>query len=444
MPAKPYLLATPLLFLAACSKPEEKTAETPAPVQVTAVTQATIQRIVAGDGALFPINQASLIPKITAPVQKFYVNRGDHVKQGQLLAVLENGDLVASAAESRGAVEQAESNLRATEGATVPEAVVKAQTDVELARTARDNTKKVLDSREQLFKEGALAQRLVDESRVAYSQADAQFRSAEEHLRTLQSVSKEEQIKGAAAQVQSAKAHLQSQETQVVYSRVSSPISGIVADRPLHVGEMAVAGAPLVTIVDISRVVARIDVPQAEASAVKVGQTATLTQPDRKEEVQGKVTVVSPSADPNSTTVQVWITIDNPGESLKPGTAMHAAIATEVYKAASVVPVAAILPGEEGGTAVLTVSPDNIAHKRTVTLGVREGNQVQVLSGVNPGEEVVTVGGLGLDDKAKVKIVTTQVEESDEDTDENAPEAPAAKKPNAPPQNKEPGKPPGK
>ena len=131
--------------------------------------------------------------------------------------------------------------------------------------------------------------------------------------------------------------------------------------------------------------------------------------------------MVSPATDPNSTTVQVWMQIDNPGERLKPGTRVHAAIATEVYKAATVVPVAAILPGEEGGTAVLTVSSDSVAHKRTVTLGVREGSQVQILSGVNPGEEVVIVGGMGVDDKAKVKVVTTAVEESDEDEDENAP-----------------------
>ncbi len=443
MSRKIYILAVPLLFLAACSKQQEKETEAPAPVQVTSVTQATIQRIVAGDGALFPLNQASLIPKISAPVQKFYVNRGDHVKQGQLLAVLENGDLIAAAAESRGAVVQAESNLRATEGATVPEALVKAQTDVESARTARDNAKKVLDSREQLFNQGALAQRQVDESRLAYSQAEATLKAAQEHLRTLQSVSNEEQIKGAAAQLQSAKAHLESQETQVAYSRISSPMSGIVADRPLNVGEVANPGTPLLTIVDISRVVARVDVPQAEASAVKIGQTATLTQPDSKDEIQGKVTMVSPAADPNSTTVQVWITIDNPGERLKPGTAVHAAIATEVYKAASVVPVAAILPGEEGGTAVLTVSSDNIAHKRTVTLGVRQGSQVQILSGVNPGEEVVVVGGLGLDDKAKVKIITTAVEESDEDEDEKAPEAPAPAK-NQKGASKEQAKPEGK
>jgi multidrug efflux pump subunit AcrA (membrane-fusion protein) len=439
MPAKIHFVSIALLGLAACSQPQEKE-KAPAPVQVTAVTQATIRRIVHGDGALFPHDQASLMPKIAAPVQKFYVNRGDHVKPGQLLAILENRDLIDAVAESKGAVEQAESNLRTTEVATVPDSVVKAQTDMESARETRDNAKAVMDSRRQLFKEGALAGRLVDEARVAYSQAESQYRAAQEHLKTLESV-RQDQVRGAEAQVKSAKAHSDSQEVQVAYSRILSPIAGIVADRPLNVGEMANPGAPVITIMDISRVVARVDVPQSEASTVKVGQTAILTRPDTKDQVEGKVSMVSPAADPNTTTVQVWIQVDNPGERLKPGTAIHAAIATEIYKAASVVPAAAILPGEEGGTAVLTVSSDSIAHKRTVTLGVREGNQVQILSGANPGEEVVVVGGMGLDDKAKVKVVTTAVEESDDqdDTDE-----PAASKDQKGAQKKDQAKPQGK
>jgi multidrug efflux pump subunit AcrA (membrane-fusion protein) len=417
--SKLYWIAPVLATLAACSKPPVKETEAPAPVQVTAVTQATIRRIVNGDGILFPRDQANVMPKISAPVQKFHVNRGDHVKAGQMVAELENRDLTAAAAEGKGAIAQADANLRATEGATVPDSIVKAQTDLDSAREARGNTKKVLDSREQLFRQGALAHRLVDESQLAYAQALAQFRAAEEHLKTLQMIGRETQIQGAAAQVESAKAHYESLQAQVAYSRVISPIAGVVADRPINVGEMANPGAPIITIVDISRVVARVNIPQVDASVVKIGQTATITQPGGTEQHEGRVTVVSPAADANTTTVQVWIQIDNPTESLKPGTAIHAAIATEIYKAATVVPVSAILPGEEGGTAVLTVSHDMVAHKRSVKLGVREGNQQQILNGVSPGEEVVIVGGIGLDDKAKVKIVTTQVEESD-DEDQDA------------------------
>jgi len=419
MPSKLFLTATLVVLLSGCAKKPAEETEAPPPVQVTAVTQATIRRIVSGEGVLFPLDQASVIPKITAPVEKFYVRRGDHVKAGQLVATLENRDLVAAAAESKSAIDQAESNLRATEGAAIPDSVVKAQTDLEAARQARDGAKKVLDSREQLFKDGALAGRLVEESRVAYAQAEGQYQADAEHLKTLQGVGKQEQVKGAAAQVQTAKAHYESQQAQVAYSRVVSPMAGVVADRPLNEGDIAAPGMPLATIMDISRVVARINIPQADAPFVKVGQTALIGQTDNSDQVEGKVAVVSPATDPNTTTVQVWVQIVNTGERLKPGSTVHASIVTEEYKAATVVPVAAILPGEEGGTAVLTVDSSSVAHKKAVKLGVREKNQVQLLSGVTPGEEVVVVGGLGVDDKTKVKVVTTAVEESDDDEDDN-------------------------
>jgi len=117
------------------------------------VTQDTIRRLVAGDGMLFPRDQASVMPKIASPVQKFYVNRGDHVKQGQLWPCWRTATSPPKAAEGQGAVDLAESNLRTTSGASVPEAVVKAQTDVERIPQAMDAAKKVFDSRAELFKE---------------------------------------------------------------------------------------------------------------------------------------------------------------------------------------------------------------------------------------------------------------------------------------------------
>ena len=173
---------TSALLLASCSKHQEEKEKAPPSVQVTAVTQATIRRIVQGDGAFFPLEQAAIMPKIAAPVQRFNVNRGDHVRQGQLLGVLENRDLVYAAAESKGAVQQAESNYRTTEITTVGDAIVKARTDVDAAKDARESARKVLASRQELFKQGALAGRLVDESQLAFAQADANLRAAQEHL----------------------------------------------------------------------------------------------------------------------------------------------------------------------------------------------------------------------------------------------------------------------
>ncbi|HEX7894971.1 MAG TPA: efflux RND transporter periplasmic adaptor subunit, partial [Terriglobales bacterium] len=85
----------------ACSGTAKDTEE-PVPVQIVAVQQSALQETVTTDAVLFPLAQAAIIPKISAPVKKFYVNRGTHVREGQLLAVLENRDLVASAQENQG------------------------------------------------------------------------------------------------------------------------------------------------------------------------------------------------------------------------------------------------------------------------------------------------------------------------------------------------------
>jgi multidrug efflux pump subunit AcrA (membrane-fusion protein) len=406
------ITAAVLAFYSGCARTEQTTEEAPAPVQVAVVSQDTLRRIVTADGALYPQDQRLLTPKIAAPVQRFYVNRGDHVTQGQLLAVLENRDLIAAAAEAKGSLDQAESIFRTTERATVPETLVKAQTDVESARQAVEAAKKVLDSREQLVKEGAIARRLLDEAQVAYAQAHSQFVSAQEHLKAVQSVSRDEQIKTAAAQVASARSHYQALEAQVGYSQIISPISGVVADRPFYPGEMANPGTPLLTIMDLKRVVARVNVPQAQSTSIRVGRPAEINIPDSGERIPGRVIVVSPATDPNSTTVQVWAQAENPEERLKPGTGVHVNIITEVIPNATVVPASSLLPGEEGGPAVLVVGPDSVVHKRLVRVGVRDGDKVQILDNVKPGEEVVTVGGFGLEDNAKVKKIDTAVQDT--------------------------------
>src|SRR5260370_996128 len=193
------LLLIPLLFFVPRTKKAEREVDAPATVQGTAVTQDTTRRIVAGDGMLFARDQASVMPKIAAPVQRFLVQRGDHVKQGQLLAVLESRDLTASAAESQAVLAQTEANLRSTTSAQVPEAIVKAQTDVDTARQTEEAAKKLLDNREKLFQQRALSRKLVDDAQVASAQAHGALLSVQEHLRALQAVGKEEQIKTAAS-----------------------------------------------------------------------------------------------------------------------------------------------------------------------------------------------------------------------------------------------------
>ena len=408
-------LAGALLLLTGCEKEKEKETEPVLQVQLTEVKSEPIQKVIRAEGVLRAVDQSAVMPKISAPVSKFYVNRGDHVRQGQLLAKLESRDLAASVADAKGAMDQASANYRNTASATVPDEVVKAQADVQAAKQQTEAAKKLLDSREQLVKEGALARRLADEAMVAYAQARSQFETAQKHLESLQSVGRHEETKAAAGQMESAKGKFEAAQAQLSYSEVRSPISGVVADRSLFAGEMASAGSALLTIVDVSSVIARVNIPQAEAALVRVGQPAQIKSSDGLTDVKGKVTVVSPAVDPQSTTVEIWVQAANPGEKLRPGGTAHVEITTDTIPNALVVPAEALLPAEEGGSALYVVGKDMIAHQRKIEIGVRTPDKVQILSGVKEGEQVVTSGGVGLQDKAKVKLAGA---EGKEDKDE--------------------------
>lgn len=393
-----------LAALAACSKPKQAETEPVAPVQVAEVMREPIQRIVEADGVLYPSDQASVMPKISAPVKAFAVNRGDHVAKGQLLATLENRDLEAAAAEAKQLYEQALAAQRNTTGAQLPEDTNKARQDVASSKQALDAAQKVYESRKQLFEEGALARRLVDEANVAYVQARSQYDVANEHLRALDRVGRPEQTKSAQAQADAAKARYDAAVAQLSYSEIHSPLSGVVAERPLYAGEMASAGTPLITVVSIARVIARANVPVSQASFLKVGDAGTISQRESGIELNGKVTVVSPAVDPNSTTVEVWVEADNPGEKLKPGATVHVSILADTIPNSVVIPAVALLPNDEGGVQAMVVGPDLVAHDRDIEVGVRTPEKVQILKGLNPGEKVITGGGVGLEDGAKVRI----------------------------------------
>ncbi len=397
-----------LAALAGCSKPKEAETEAVAPVQVTEVTRDSIQRIITGDAIVYPVDQASVVPKISAPIRTFAVKRGDHVAKDQVLATLENRDLEAAVAENKELVAQAQASQRTTTGAQIPEDATKAQQDATSTKQAMDAAQKIYESRKQLYEQGALARRLVDESNLAYVQARSQYDVAEQHLHALENVSRPEQTKSAEAQTQAAQARYSAAEAQLSYSVIRSPIAGVVADRPLYPGEMAAAGSPLLTIMDVSRIIARANIPVAQAATLRVGDSAKIVQAEAGIELEGKVTVVSPAVDPNSTTVEVWVEANNPGEKMKPGATVRVSILAETIPNAIVIPASALLPSDEGGVQVMVVGSDSAAHEKKVELGAREPDKVQVVKGLDAGEKVITGGGVGLEDGAKVRIAAAE------------------------------------
>ena len=292
-----------------------------APVEVVQAKRGSMTAYVSAEAVLFPLRQATIIPKISAPVSRFLVQRGDHVQAGQLLAVLEDRDLAAAAQESHQLYGQSEATYENLRSAQMPDDLIKAKTDVQTAEEAMDAAKSVYESRVKLFKDGALAEKLVEDAKVAMVQARSALDTAQQHLKSLQTVGQAAQLRGAKAQVDAAEAHYKSAEAQLSYTEIHSPVDGIISDRPLNVGEMASSGSPLLTVVDISTVVARANVPVDAASKIRLGQPGTITGGDV--ELQGKVTVVSPAVDPSTTTIQIWVQALNPGERIKLGTSVR-------------------------------------------------------------------------------------------------------------------------
>jgi RND family efflux transporter MFP subunit len=372
------------------------------PVQVALVKRQAIHSYIAAEAILYPMKQANVVPKISAPVARFLVQRGDHVREGQLVAVLEHEDLTAAAQESQDLYQQAQANYQNTTAAVMPTDLTKANSDLQSAREGLDAAQRLYDNRQSLLQQGAIAKKLVDDAKVSLVQAQSLFQTAQQNLTSLETVGRKEQAKSAQAQVEAAQAHYQGSAAQVSYAEVRSPISGVVSDRPINLGEMASTASALISVIDISHVIAHANVPVQQAAAIKVGRPATISGPGG--ELSGKVSVVSPAVDPNTTTVQVWVTAPNPGEQLKPGATVQISVDAGYIPKALVIPAAALLASDDGGEKVMIAGSDSVAHESAVKVGVRSGEEVQILSGVQEGEQVITQGALGLDDKAKIEI----------------------------------------
>ncbi|HZY64057.1 MAG TPA: efflux RND transporter periplasmic adaptor subunit [Edaphobacter sp.] len=393
-----------LVPFAGCNKNSET--ETPAPVvvQVEKPETGEIAEQIVADAVLSPLAQAAIAPRITAPVKVFYVQRGTHVKKGELLALLEDRDLAAQALDNKGQYEAAQAAFEMQTKAQVPEDYRKAQLDLAQATAQLNLQKSIVASRKELLKEGAIAGRDYDTAAAALVQAQSAYDVAANHVASLEKISRQAQLQQAQGQLSSAKGKYLGAEALASYAEIRSPISGIVTDRPLFAGETAAAGAALVTVMDTSALIAKIHLSQSMAQRLKVGDPASVSIPGADAATPAKVSLISPALDPGSLTVEVWARIENVASRYKAGTPVKVSIRGRVVENAIKIPQSAVFNAQDGSKFVMLVGADGLAHKTTVTTGITDGSNVQITSGLNPQQTVITTGAYGLDDGAAVKI----------------------------------------
>ncbi len=402
-----------LASLAGCSNKEEPAA-TPVSIEAATAQVQSITEHITTDAVLAPIAEAALSPKITAPVRKFYVQRGSHVRAGQLLATLENRDLEAAVTDNQGALDAADATYQTSVKAQVPEDYQKAQLDLAQAKANLDLNQSIVTSRKQLFAQGAISGRDLDTSLAALVQAQAAYDTAKQDFDSMQQISREAALKAAKGQLESARGKYQGAEAELSYSEIRSPIAGVVTDRPLYAGETAASGTPLITVMDTSALLAKIHLSQPQAQLLKPGDPASVEVPGLPDPVPARITLISPALDPGSTTVEVWVRLENPKGNLRPGTAVHVSIAGRTAPKAIVVPSESIVVASSGKPTVMVIGSDGIAHQTAVTTGLVDSGLTQILSGVGAGQQVVTTGAASLDDGTHVKVVTS-LEDSDKD-----------------------------
>ena len=387
------LLAAGILF-SGCKNQEASETTPTVTVQVDAAEKGPIQRKVVTDAVLYPRDQAAIVPKIPSSIKKWNVDKGSHVKAGQLLGELESSDLAGAAQKSQGGLTQAEATYQMT--------VQKSAQDLKFAKQSLDSAQKFYDGRAALYKEGAVSAKDLDDASVALSAAK----------NTYELTQKQYDLKVAEGAVNAAKGDSDNANATLGYSKITSPIDGVITDRPYYPGETPAAGTPVITVMDLSQVVARAHVAQTEAASLKVGDPATITIPGQPTIVKGKISLVSPAVDANSTTVEVWVQAPNPKGSLRPGTSVHVAMVAETVKDAVVIPQAALLTTTDGVNTVIVLDSDNAPSKKKVKVGIRDGElkTVQVTDGLAGGERVVTVGAFELSNEDDPILAKTKIQ----------------------------------
>ncbi|HSM85361.1 MAG TPA: efflux RND transporter periplasmic adaptor subunit, partial [Candidatus Limnocylindrales bacterium] len=182
------------------------------------------------------------------------------------------------------------------------------------------------------------------------------------------------------------------------------PIDGYVTDRPLYPGEMASTSMPLLTVMDISRVLAKAHIPQSDAQLLRKGDKAGITVAGLEEKFEGTVVLISPALDPNSTTVEIWVQAANQEQQLRPGATVELSITAQTVHDALVVPASALLNASGDQAQVMVVDGQNVAQSRNVKTGIATPQEAQIVSGLKAGEIVVSEGAYGLPDNTRVQI----------------------------------------
>ena len=359
------------------------------PSKLAKVEKGDLAKSVVATGKVEPITKVEVKSKASGIVKKLFVEYGDRVKKGQLLAELDKEEIQAAVDQSRAALQAAEANRKSAE-ADFERAKVDAEgPDVPLLKRSYERAL-------QMAKDGVVSQSALDDAEKDYKLAVNKQNVARAQMIVLQA-----KIAQAQAQVAQDKANLKQSEEQLSYTDISSPIDGIVLSRDVEIGDavssILVLGSSatlVMTLGDTSQVYVKGKVDESDIGRVYLRQPARIKVESFKDKTfKGVVTKISPMGveKDNVTTFEVRVSIDNPGGELKAEMTANAEIILDEHKNVLEIPEGAIIYDKDRSASVEVPDAKGKEGQRKVaiTIGISNGAKTEVLKGLKEGDEVI-------------------------------------------------------
>jgi len=400
-------------------------ADAAAPVQVSTVRVATrpVPAFIEATGSLAATETSNVASQGSGQVISTPVNVGAFVRQGAVLARLNERDARLRLQQARAGVSQAIAGVRQAEArlglapngrfdaSAIPEvrsAAAAYQSALAQQRLAEANERRYAE----LVETGDVARSVYDQYRTQAETARQQANVARQQMEAVANQARQnnQAIQTAQAEVESARAAVALAEKTVADTVIRAPYSGYVSDRPIAVGEYITPSSVVATLLLTNPLKLQLQVPELEAPRVQVGMpvsTSVDAYPDRK--FAGRVTAVNPAVDPASRSFTVEAAIENPDNALRSGMFATARITQPGGGQSVYVPTESVVRDQNTNSFRVFTVKDGVAHLQVVQVGDEENGWTQILSGVKPDEEVAVNNQQQLYEGARVQAQQAQV-----------------------------------
>ena len=359
------------------------------PSKLAKVEKGYLAKSVVATGKVEPITKVEVKSKASGIVKKLYVEYGDHVKKGQLLAQLDKVEIEAGVEQSRAALQAAEANLKGAEADYVRAKVDAEGPDVPLLQRSYERAL-------QMQKDGVVSQSALDDAEKSYKLAVNKQNVAKAQMAVLQA-----KIAQSQAEVAHDQANLKQLLEQLSYTDIISPIDGIVLSRDVEMGDavssILVLGSSatlVMTLGDTSQVYVKGKVDESDIGRVYLGQPARIKVESFKDKTfNGVVTKISPMGveKDNVTTFEVRVSINNPGGELRAEMTANAEIILEEHKNVLQIPEGAIIYDKDRKASVEVPDPKGKDGQRKIeiNIGISNGAKTEVLSALKENDQVI-------------------------------------------------------